>query len=91
MAVSIRYEELRNEREKLLKRVDEINKTLDAFEQEVIKGKFNKAIKLLNECADYLYNGDIEIRCPECDERVTVSFDEMIEKLEAMGKDCGLH
>lgn len=90
MAVSIRYEELKTEKEKLLKRVDEINKTLEDFEKEVIKGKFNKAIRLLRECNDYLHNSDIEIRCPECDEEISFGYEDAVNDLEKLGKDCGL-
>lgn len=90
MAVSIRYEELKIEKEKLLKRVDEINKTLEDFEKEVIKGKFNKAIELLNECADYLYNGDIEIRCPECDKEISFGYEDVVNDLEKLGRSFGL-
>ena len=86
MSVSIRYEELKTEREKLLKRVDEINRTLDEFEKEVIKGKFNKAIRLLQECTDYLYNGDIEIRCPECDEEISFGYEDVVNDLEKLGR-----
>ena len=90
MIVKVRYEDLKTEREKLLKRVDEINRALDAFEQEIIKGKFNKAIRLLKECSDFLYDNNIEIRCPKSNEIITISFDEIVEELEAIGKDCGL-
>ena len=90
MAVSIRYEELKTEKEKLLKRVDEINKTLADFEKEVIKGKFNKAIELLQECTNYLYNGDIEIRCPECDEEISFGYEDVVNDLEKLGRSFGL-
>ena len=57
---------------------------------EIIKGKFNKAIRLLKECADYLYDGDFEIRCPECGEAISLDYEDVVDNLETWGKESDL-
>lgn len=84
------YENLIKERSKLADRIKEIDEEIQAKENEIIKGKFNKAIRLLKECSDYLYDSDFEIRCPECDEAILLDCEDIIDNLEKMGKECGL-
>ena len=84
------YGNLIKERSKLADRIKEIDEEIQAKENEIIKGKFDKAIRLLKECADYLYDGDFEIRCPECGEAISLDYEDVVDNLETWGKESDL-
>lgn len=84
------YGNLIKERTRLADRIKEIDEEIQAKENEIIKGKFDKAIRLLKECADYLYNSEFEIRCPDCEEIISLDYEDVVDNLEKLGKESGL-
>lgn len=69
------YETLLAEKEALIKRLAEVDKEIEKFNKEIYKGKLEKAIKLLEECSEYLNNPTVitsELDCDVCD---TVSIE----------------
>lgn len=64
------YEALLAEKEALTKRLAEVDEKIEKFNKEIYKGKFGKAIKLLEECSEYLNNPMVitcELDCDICD------------------------
>ena len=88
LTTQITNEELAKEREQLLKKkeqliknLNEVTETLKYFD-DIVKGKFEKAIHLLKEVLDYRTYPPIYVKCEECDEDIEVDLDTVIYELE---------
>ena len=69
------YKTLLAEKEALTKRLAEVDEKIEKFNKGIYKGKFEKAIKLLKECSEYLGDPFVmtnQIECEVCD---TVSIE----------------
>ena len=82
MAVQVTREQLIKKKEQLLKSLDEIQTSLNKFDEIVYGGKFKKSIELLKEVLDYLTYPSINIECEECGASVEVDLDWIIDELE---------
>ena len=82
MAVQVTREQLIKKKEQLLKTLDEIQTSLNKFDEIVYSGKLKKSIELLKEVLDYLTYPTINIECEECDCTIEVDLEYVIEELE---------
>lgn len=87
MSVQVTREQLMKKKEQLLKSLDEVTKSLDRFDEIVYKGKFEKAIKLLGECLDYLNCPTVPLECPDCEVSFDIDLDEIIEGLQRLYRE----
>lgn len=87
MSVKVTREYLMKKKEQLLKNLDEVTKSLDRFDEVVYKGKFEKAIRLLEEVLDYLAYPTISLECPECGTDVEFDLEWIIDGLEILCKE----
>ena len=82
MSVQVTREQLIKKKEQLLKSLDEIQTSLNKFDEMVYGGKLKKSIELLKEVLDYLTYPTINIECEECDCSIEVDLDYVIDELE---------
>jgi hypothetical protein len=88
MSVKVTREQLIKKKEQLLKSLDEVTQSLNRFDEIVYKGKFEKAIKLLGECLDYLNYPIVKLRCPDSKETVIeFDLDEVIDGLQTLYRE----
>ena len=80
-------QQLMQQRDNLKKRLNEVQEQLDKFDTEVYGGKMEKAIKLLDECFDYLNYPIVPLRCPECDKPIDIDLDEIIDGLQTLYRE----
>lgn len=80
-------EQLMQQRDNLKKRLNEVQEQLNKFDTEVYGGKMAKAIKLLNECRDYLNYPTVPLNCPDCERGIEIDLDEVIEGLQILYRE----
>ena len=80
-------QQLMQQRDSLKKRLDEVQEQLNKFDTEVYGGKMAKAIKLLEECLDYLNYPTVPLECPECEKPIDIDLDEIIEGLKTLYRE----
>ena len=79
--------ELERQKESLTARLKEVTDRLEKFDETVYKGKFEKAIKLLGECLDYLYYPTVPLECPDCECSFDYNLDEVIGGLQTLYRE----
>ena len=84
MSVQVTREQLIKKKEQLLKSLDEIQTSLNKFDEIVYGGKLKKSIELLKEVLDYLTYPSINIECEECGCSIEVELDTVIYELEKL-------
>ena len=84
MAVQVTREQLIKKKEQLLKSLDEIQTSLNKFDEIVYGGKLKKSIELLKEVLDYLTYPTIEVVCEECSVGFNLDLDYVIVELERL-------
>ena len=84
MSVQVTREELMKKKEQLLKSLDEIQTSLNKFDEIVYGGKLKKSIDLLKEVLDYLAYPTLEIVCEDCGVEFEVDLDYIIVELERL-------
>ena len=77
-------QQLMEEREKLKRKLSEVEKQISNFDAEVYGGKMKKAIILLGECLNYLHCPTIPLNCPDCESPIDIDLDEVIDGLQAL-------
>lgn len=82
MTENVTREQLIEKKEQLLKSLDEVTKSLDLLDSIVYKGKFEKAIHLLEEVLDYLAYPTINVECEECSVNIEVDLELVIDELK---------
>ena len=82
MAVQVTREQLIKKKEQLLKSLDEVQTSLNKFDEIVYGGKLKKSIELLKEVLDYLTYPTINVECEECGVSMEVDLDWIIDELE---------
>ena len=87
MSVQITREQLMKKKEQLLKSLDEVQTSLNRFDEVVYKGKFEKAIHLLEEVLNYLNYPAINLECPECGAEIEFDLEYVIDGLENLYKE----
>lgn len=78
------FEEMKVRKEKLEKELAELNVEMVKHEDEIHKGKLNKAIALLEECGYYydMYAPVGGKSCYNCNEYMEFDFGDIIEVLK---------
>lgn len=72
------YEALLAEKQKLSEKLSDINKELEDMKKVIVRGKVEKAIALLNECASHISNYliiDCDSYCEDCGAKVSLELD----------------
>jgi hypothetical protein len=87
MSVKVTREQLMKKKEQLLKSLDEVTKSLNRFDEVVYKGKFEKAIHLLEEVLDYLNYPTINLECEECGTEIEFDLEYVIDGLKILYKE----
>ena len=82
MSVQVTREQLIKKKEQLLKSLDEVQTSLNKFDEIVYSGKLKKSIELLKEVLDYLTYPTINVECEECGVSMEVDLDWIIDELE---------
>lgn len=81
-------EQLIARRDRLAKELAQVREELDKFDTEIYKGKFLKAIKLLNEYyTNYSNYPVIELFCDECRSDMEFGLGEVLDGLEKLFKE----
>lgn len=80
-------EELERQKESLTAQLKEVTDRLEKLDKILYKDKFEKAIKLLDECFDYLCDSTIPIECPRCERIEDIDFDEVIGGLRILYRE----
>ena len=80
-------EELERQKESLTAQLKEVTERLEKLDKIIYKDKFEKAIKLLDECFDYLCYSTIPIECPRCERIEDIDFDEVIGGLRILYRE----
>ena len=78
--------ELERQKETLTAKLKEVTERLDKFDETIYKGKFEKAIKLLKECAEYLNYAYVEFECEDCGHCFDLDIEVVIYELEKLYK-----
>lgn len=85
----LKREQLIAEKERLTARLKEVTSALDNLDNEIYRGKFRKAMRLLKECMPVMQGeiAEIEGYCDDCDHAVfsEVEYEEICHQLEMMG------
>ena len=79
--------ELERQKESLTAKLKEVTDRLEKFDETIYKGKFEKAIKLLGECLDYLNYPTVPIECPRCERTEDIDLDEVIDGLQTLYRE----
>lgn len=87
MSTQVTREQLMKKKEELLKSLDEVTKSLNRFDEIIYKGKFEKAIRLLGECLDYLNYPTVPLECPDCELEMDIDLDEVIDGLQTLYRE----
>ena len=74
--------ELEKQKENLTARLKEVTEQLNKLDETMYKGKFEKAIKLLTECTEYLGYTCAEFECEDCNHCFDVELEVIINELE---------
>ena len=82
MAVQVTREQLIKKKEQLLKSLDEIQTSLNRFDEVVYGGKLKKSIELLKEVLDYLSYPTLNVECEECGTDNEIDLEIVIDELE---------
>ena len=80
-------EELVKQKESLTAQLKEVTDRIEKFDKIIYKDKFEKAIKLLDECFDHLCDSTIPIECPRCERIEDIDFDEVIDGLRVLYRE----
>lgn len=85
----LKREQLEQEKARLTARLKEVTTALDELNNEIFRGKFRKAMKLLHECMPVMQGEttEFECYCNECEQDVycEVEFGDICHQLEMMG------
>ena len=80
-------QELIQHRDFLKGKLNEVQEQLNKFDTEVYGGKMAKAIKLLDECRDYLNYPTVPLNCPDCERGIEIDLDDVIEGLQTLYRE----
>ena len=83
--VSYTRAELERQKESLTAKLKEVTDRLEKFDETIYKGKMEKAIKLLDECLDYLTYLTVPIEY--CGREVEIDLDEIVSGLMALYRE----
>ena len=86
MSVKVTREQLMKKKEQLLKSLDEVQASLNKFDELVYGGKLKKSIELLKEVLDYLSYPTLNVGCEECGMDNEVDLEIVIDELEMLYK-----
>ena len=76
--------ELERQKESLTAKLKEVTDRLEQFDEIVYKGKFEKAIMLLQEVEGYLNYPTIEIECDDCGACLDIELADFIDRLKML-------
>lgn len=76
--------ELERQKESLTAKLKEVTDRLEKFDETVYKGKFEKAIMLLQEVESYLSYPTIEIECDDCGASLDIELADFIDRLKML-------
>lgn len=76
--------ELERQKESLTAKLKEVTDRLEKFDETIYKGKFEKAIILLQEIEDYLNYPTIEIECDDCGANLEIELADFIDRLKML-------
>lgn len=79
--------ELERQKESLTAKLKEVTNRLEKFDETIYKGKFEKAIVLLQEVESYLNYPTIEIDCDECGANLEIELADIINKLKILYRE----
>lgn len=79
--------ELERQKESLTAKLKEVTDRLDKFDETIYKGKFEKAIMLLQEVESYLNYPIIEIDCDDCGANLVIDLADFIDKLKKLYRE----
>lgn len=79
--------ELERQKESLTVRLKEVTDRLEKFDETIYKGKFEKAIMLLQEVENYLSYPTIEIECDDCGASLEINLEDIIERLKMLYRE----
>lgn len=82
MSVQATREELMQKKEQLLRNLEEVQESLNKFDEIIYSGKLKKAIELLKEVLDYLTYPTITVECEDCGIDFELEFEAVIDELE---------
>lgn len=84
MSTQVTREQLIKKKEQLLKSLDEVQTSLNKFDEIVYGGKLKKSIELLKEVLDYLIYPTIDVVCEDCGVEFDLDLDYVIVELERL-------
>lgn len=84
MSTQVTRERLIKKKEQLLKSLDEVQTSLNKFDEIVYGGKLKKSIELLKEVLDYLIYPTIDVVCEDCGVEFDLDLDYVIVELERL-------
>lgn len=76
--------ELERQKESLTAKLKEVTDRLEKFDETIYKGKFEKAIVLLQEVEGYLNYPTIEIECDDCGACLDIELADFIDRLKML-------
>ena len=79
--------ELERQKESLTAKLKEVTNRLEKFDETIYKGKFEKAIVLLQEVESYLNYPIIEVDCDECGTNFEIELTDIIQKLKMLYRE----
>lgn len=79
--------ELERQKESLTAKLKEVTDQLEKIDEIIYKGKFEKAIILLQEVENYLNYPIIEISCDDCGSRLDIELADLIDRLKMLCRE----
>ena len=79
--------ELERQKESLTAKLKEVTDRLEKFDETIYRGKFEKAIVLLQEVESYLNYPIIEIDCDDCGANLEIDLIDFIDKLKKLYRE----
>ena len=79
--------ELERQKESLTAQLKAVTDRLEKFDETIYKGKFEKAIMLLQEVENYLNYPTIEIECDDCSASLEIELAELIDRLKMLYRE----
>lgn len=79
--------ELERQKESLTAKLKEVTDQLEKYDETIYKGKFEKAIMLLQEVEGYLNYPTIEIECEDCGVRFDIDLADIIDRLKMLHRE----
>jgi hypothetical protein len=78
---------LEKQKESLTAKLKEVTDRLEKFDETIYKGKFEKAIVLLQEVDNYLSYPTVAIECGDCGASLDVDLTEIIDRLKMLYRE----